>query len=158
MAEHQSQQALRARQQGEMQSFAQNAIRTELASIELAEQRAVLQSRMEMTAQVGARDMALDRSRAELEMANSGASAEIYSLTQVRMAENEVRIEAQRLRDEAADAARMASSARTEAETIKAQSDAGLHKTERAAEEAIAEKSARPTRAAEDAFRHRVET
>jgi len=90
-------------------------------------------------------------------MAHSRASAEIHSLALVRMAEHEVRVEAQRLRDEAAEAARMATSARTEAETIKALSDARLHQTERAAEAAIAEKSAQLTREAEEAYRQRVE-
>jgi hypothetical protein len=135
----------------------QTAIRAELASVEFAEQRAAIQSRMEMAAHLGARDIALDRSRAELEMVNSRASAEIHSLAQARNAEHEVRVEAQRLRDEAAEAARMATSARTEAETIKALSDARLHKTERAAESAIAEKSARLSREAEDAVRRHVE-
>ena len=149
--------SLQARVQEESQTSARAAIRLELQSVELAEQRAAFQSRAEMAATLGARDDALNRSHAELEVANFRASAEINSLARARYAEQQERTEAQRLREQAEEAARVAAAARTEAETIRLLSDSRLHNTERTAEAKVAEKSANLVLEAEHAVRQRVE-
>ena len=66
--------------QGESQTSVRAVIRMELQAVELAEQRAAVQSRAEMAATLGARGEALNRSLAELEVANFRATAEINSL------------------------------------------------------------------------------
>ena len=115
----QSQVLLQAREKEESQTSVRAAIRFELQSVELAEQRAAFQSRAELAAAFGAREDALNRSHAELEVANFRASAEINSLTRARQAELSERTEAQRLREQAEEAARTAIAARTQAETIR---------------------------------------
>ena len=94
IAEQQRQLDLQARMREESQTSTRAAIRTELAFVELTEQRAAVQTRAEMAATLGARDDALYRSRAELEMANSGASAEINSLARAKELEAHERVEA----------------------------------------------------------------
>jgi hypothetical protein len=141
----------------ESQTSTRAAIRTELASVELAEQRAAVQTRAEMTATLGARDDAFYRSRAELEMANSRASAEIHSLARAKEAEVQERVEAQRHREQAEEAARMAVAARAEADTIRALSDSRVHLTEKTAEAKVAEKTANLTLEAEQAVRQRAD-
>ena len=157
IAEQQRQLALQTRMQEESQTSVRAVIPTELQSVELAEQRAAYQTRAEMTATLGARDDALYRSRAELEMANSRASAEVHSLTRAKEAELQERAEAQRHREQAEEAARMAVVARAEAETIWALSDSRIHLTEKAAEAKVAEKSANLTLEAEQAVRQRAD-
>jgi hypothetical protein len=142
VAVQQRQLTLQARMQEESQTSVRAVIRMELQAVELAEQRAAVQSRAELVATLGARGEALNRSLAELEVANSRATAEINSLARAREAELQVRTEAQRLREQAEDAARVAAAARTEAETIRVLSDSRLHQTEQAAEAKVAEKSA----------------
>jgi hypothetical protein len=153
----QRQLALQARMQEGSQTSVRAAIRMELQAVELAEQRAAVQSRAEMAATLGARGEALIRSLAELEVANFRATAEINSLARAREAELQVRTEAQRLREQAEDAARVAAAARAEAETIRALRDSRLHQTEQAAEAKVAEKSANLVIEAEQAVRQRVD-
>ena len=141
----------------ESQTSSRAAIRTELAFVELTEQRAAVQTRAEMAATLGARDDALYRSRAELEMANSRASAEINSLAPAKEAEAHERVEALRHREQAEEAARVAATARAEAETIRALSDSRINLTERAVEAKVAEKTANLTLEAEQAVRLRAD-
>ena len=110
-----------------------------------------------MAATLGARDDALYRSRAGLEMANSRASAEINSLARAKEAEAQERVEALRHRAQAEEAARVAAAARAEADTIRALSDSRINLTERAAEAKVAEKTANLTLEAELEARRRAD-
>ena len=99
----------------------------------------------------------IHRSRAELEVANFRTSAEVNSLARARETEFQERTEAQRLREQAEEATRMAATARAEAETVRALSDSRIHLTEQAAEAKVVEKTANLTLEAEQAVRRRVD-
>ena len=62
---------------------------------------------MEMAASLGAREQALHRAQAELEVANIRTIAEMHSLARAREAEQRETAEAQRHREAAAEALRM---------------------------------------------------
>ena len=79
--------------------------------MELAQQQAAFQSRAERAATLGARDDALYRPHAELEVATFRATAEICSLARARETKLQEWTEAQRLRAQAEDALRKATQA-----------------------------------------------
>ena len=157
IAEQQRQLNLQTRMHEESQTSPRAVIREKLQSVEFAEQMAAFQTRAEMNAAMGARGEALIRSRVELEMANSRTSAEISSLARAKEAEQQERTEAQRHRERAEEATRMAATARAEADTIRAISDSRVHMTEKAAEAKVAEKSASMVFEAEQAVRRRAD-
>ena len=106
-----------ARAQEESHTSARVAARSELQSFEFTQQQAAIRSREEMVAGMGAREDALNRTRAELEMSHFRTIAEMQSLARARDAEHRERAEAQSHREQAMEAERMASKAHTEAET-----------------------------------------
>ena len=147
---------LQAHLQENSQASSRAAIRNEVHSAELARQPADLRSRVEVTAALGARDEALTRSHAELKVATFEATAEAAILTRARMAEQDERAEAQRLRNQAVEATRKAWEARAEAEAIRDPSAARIRKAEDMAECELTAKSAALAMQVENAARQEI--
>ena len=113
----------------------------------------LLRSRREdMVVGLGAREDALNRTRAELNMANFSTSAEMHCLARARDAEHRERANALRHREQALEAERTAS----KAETIRALSISRLESSEKAIEAKLVAKSTNLELKAEQAVRMKV--
>ena len=105
---------LQTRVQEESQTSTRATARSELQSVELAQQHAANHARAEMVASLGAREQALSRAQAEVEVANFRAIAEMQCFARAREAEQREAADALRLCETATEAMRMASVAQTD--------------------------------------------
>jgi hypothetical protein len=112
--------SLQSRVQEESHTSARVAARSELQTFEIAQQQATIRAREDMVAGLGAREDALNRTRAELEMANVTTTAEMHCLARARDAEHRERADALRHREQALEAERTVPKALLEADTIRA--------------------------------------
>ena len=103
--------SLQARAQEESHTFVRVAARSEPQTFEFAQQQATSRAREDMVVGLGSREDALNRTRAELEMANFRTSAEMQSFARARDAEHRERAAALRRREQAMGAERTASNA-----------------------------------------------
>jgi hypothetical protein len=122
--------SLQARVQEESHTSARVAARSELRTFEFAQQQATIRAREDMVAGLGAREDVLNRTRAELEMANFSTTAEMHCLARARDAEHREGADALRHREQALEAERTASAVLHEAETIRALSISRLEISE----------------------------
>ena len=97
---------MQERTREESQTLARATALNELRTIELEQHRADISTRAVMPASLGARDHALDRTRAELDVATYRAFAEMHSPSRAREAEAREYADAQRHREAATDAAK----------------------------------------------------
>ena len=136
-----------------MRAFALNEFR----SIELAQHRADISTRAEMSASLGARDQALNRTHAELEVATFRASAEMHRLSRAREAEVREYADAQRHREAATEAENNTMEAQAEADRVRLLSESHLRETAKIHEEELAARSANLRIEAEAAVRRKID-